>query len=114
MYPAWKAPISCWNVGSNGITLSQPVWDFVSDSSQILQVAYDVYVFLLTILNALNRPRKRNSEMMELLKRDGIITFMVKRIISVSVAVSNWYRNSQTLFGKASVYLIQDKESHDD
>ncbi|KAH9920289.1 uncharacterized protein B0H18DRAFT_881198, partial [Fomitopsis serialis] len=43
-------------------------------------VAYDVYVFVLTVLNALNRPRKKNVEIVSRLKRDGVVTFLVREL----------------------------------
>lgn len=51
------------------------------------QVAYDAYVFALMILNALNRPRKQNSEIVVRLKRDGIMTFMVWSVFRVPVVI---------------------------
>ncbi|KAI0733910.1 hypothetical protein C8Q72DRAFT_501193 [Fomitopsis betulina] len=39
--------------------------------------AYDLYVLILAVLNAFNRPRRRDTEILDRLRRDGILTFLL-------------------------------------
>jgi len=46
------------------------------------QVSFDVFVFGLVVMNALNRPYRETSEVMSNLRKDGIIFFLVRTISS--------------------------------
>lgn len=46
------------------------------------QVSFDVLVFVLVLMNALNRPYRETSEVMSNLRKDGIVFFLVWTISS--------------------------------
>ncbi|KAH9920290.1 uncharacterized protein B0H18DRAFT_1106289 [Fomitopsis serialis] len=53
-------------------------------------IAYDIYVFALIVLNALNQPRKRNIEILDNLRRDGLMVLTAiffLRISKLSVSI---------------------------
>ena len=46
------------------------------------QVSFDVFVFGLVLMNALNRPYRETSEVVSNLRKDGILFFLVWAISS--------------------------------
>lgn len=52
------------------------------------QVAFDVFVFGLVLMNALNRPYRETSEVVSSLNKDGIIFFTVCAV-SLSLVFSD-------------------------
>jgi len=51
------------------------------------QVSFDVFVFALVLMNAVNRPYRETSEVVSNLKKDGIVFFMVCLISLFSYAL---------------------------
>lgn len=48
------------------------------------QVVFDIYVFLMTIVNAAERPRRVETELVSDLSRDGVLYFFVSRNHSIN------------------------------
>ena len=47
-------------------------------------VAFDIYVFIMTFLNAAERPRRVETEIVSALNRDGVMYFFVRIVNSPS------------------------------
>lgn len=48
-----------------------------------MKVAFDCYIVILTVLNAVDRPRQADARIIHDLRRDGGLTFLVRVIYLV-------------------------------
>lgn len=55
-----------------------------TNSNALNKAAFDVFVFLLLLLNALSRPRGESERLLKVLYGDGILFFLVRTFIELT------------------------------